>query len=87
MTRIELKARVGPDGVLALKVPVGAAEADHEVMVIVQPVEAGASTEAARATPDREAWRRFVDETAGAWQGEPLERPDQGAYERREDWG
>ncbi len=31
-----------------------------------------------------ENWQRFVDATAGAWQGEPLERGDQGEYEQRE---
>lgn len=31
-----------------------------------------------------ENWQSFVSATAGAWQGEPLERGDQGEYEQRE---
>ena len=60
MTSIEFKARVGADGVLALKVPVGLAEADREVCVTVRLADQGA------APPDHDSWKRFVDETAGA---------------------
>jgi len=35
----------------------------------------------------REEWLQFIRETAGACQGEPLERPDQGEFEKREEWG
>ena len=80
MTSIELKARVGADGVLALKVPVGLAEADREVCVTVRPAEQ------APASHDLASWRRFIDEKAGAWNGEALERPPQGEYEAREPW-
>ncbi|HXE54145.1 MAG TPA: hypothetical protein VN541_14075 [Tepidisphaeraceae bacterium] len=45
----------------------------------------------AEATPhqsdDPRDWERFVAETAGAWQGEPLTRPPQGDFETRENWG
>lgn len=80
MAPIELTARVGPNGVLTLNVPVGPDEADREVRVTVRPMERPP------APADREAWKRFVDETAGAWQGEPLTRPTQGEYEVREQW-
>ena len=80
MAPIELTARVGSNGVLTLNVPVGPDEADREVRVILRPVDQPT------APPDREAWKRFVDETAGAWQGEPLTRPPQGEYEVRQQW-
>ena len=34
-----------------------------------------------------EAWLQFVKETAGSWEGETLERPAQGEFEQREEWG
>ena len=80
MRSIELRARVGSDGILALKVPIGVSEADREVAVTVRLLEQPQSS------TDREAWKRFVDETAGQWSGEPLIRPPQGDYEVREPW-
>lgn len=39
----------------------------------------------ARTLPAQEEdWQKFVAETAGAWQGEPLVRGEQGNYEQRE---
>ena len=82
MTRIELRTRIGPDGILSLNVPAGISEANREVNVIVEPVDAAVG-QTAKMTP--EEWKRFVDETAGAWKGD-LERPDQGDLEIREEW-
>jgi hypothetical protein len=74
MTRITLNAHVGADGVL--HVPLGAAEANREVRVTVEPT-----------TPPTAASRQdyvdFLQATAGAWQGE-FERPEQGEYETRD---
>jgi hypothetical protein len=83
VTRIELKSRAGTDGVLSLRVPLGSEDADREVVVTVEPVDGAASAPEL----DREAWLRFIDETAGRWEGPPLVRPDQGTFEKREDWG
>lgn len=77
MSRIVVHSQVGPDGVLHLTVPVGAASADREVEVTIEvagPKDKGAA---------QEEWRQFVRSTAGAWQGE-LERPEQGEYEQRD---
>ena len=60
MAPIHLRAKVGPDGVLHLDVPVGADEADHEVEVTVRP---------ARPTLTQEEWHQFIAETTGAWKG------------------
>jgi hypothetical protein len=82
MTHLELRARIGPDGILTLTVPVGISEANREVKVIVEPADAAASkTE----NLSRDEWARFVDETAGAWRGD-LERPEQGELEIRDQW-
>ena len=39
MTQIELRTRIGPDGILTLSVPVGMSEANREVEVIVEPAD------------------------------------------------
>ena len=75
MNRIVTTSRVGSDGVLHLTLPLGAAEADREVRVTVEP-----------AVPPRvsqEEWRRLVLATAGRWQGD-FERPEPGELEERE---
>jgi hypothetical protein len=79
MNRMVVQSRVGADGVLHLTVPIGKDDADREVEVIIQAAEPkhGNSSE-------QEDWRQFVAETAGAWQGD-LERPEQGAYEHRDE--
>jgi hypothetical protein len=75
MTRIVVRSKVGHDGVLRLSLPVGAADADQEVRVTVEPAgPPGLSAD---------EWRRAVLATAGRWQGE-FERPPQGEYEERE---
>lgn len=76
MNRIVLHSRVGSDGVLQLTVPIGAADADREVEVTIEP--------AAQSPMTQEEWRKFILETAGAWQGD-LERPAQGEFERRDE--
>jgi hypothetical protein len=82
MTHIELRARIGPDGILSLTVPVGLSEANREVKVIVEPAD-GAMGKTNKV--NRDDWARFVDETAGAWRGD-LERPEQGTLEIRDQW-
>jgi hypothetical protein len=61
---------------LELTVPLGESEADREVRVTIEP--AGLDKET-----DKDEWRKFVLEMAGAWQGE-FERPEQGEYEQRD---
>lgn len=78
MNRIVIKSRIGSDGVLQLTLPVGAANADQEVRIIVEPVGPAAMS------PDE--WRRRILETAGQWQGD-FERPEQGEFEQRESLG
>lgn len=74
MNRIVVKSRVGSNGILQLTLPVGAADADREVQITVEPVGPPVLS------PDD--WRQRILETAGKWQGE-LERPEQGEYEQR----
>jgi len=74
-----MKSRFGADGVLSLNVPVGPDDANREVIVTVEPAnEIGRPPETSL-----EEWRRFLEETAGAWEGEPFVRPPQGEFEKR----
>lgn len=82
MKTILTRSHVGPDGMLELKLPSGVSETDVEVLVVLQPVQDAVW----KSDAEREAWQRFVNETAGAWQGEPFERPEQGDFEKREAW-
>ena len=74
---IQIHSRVGDDGILNLRVPLGPAEAGSVVVVRIEPVE-GDSTQ----SPSD--WQRFVDETYGSCAGLGLERQDQGTFEVRE---
>ncbi len=71
MTHIELRTRIGPDGILSLSVPMGMSEVNREVKVIVEPADVAVG-KTSKMTPEERA--RFIDETAGAWKGD-LERP------------
>jgi hypothetical protein len=75
--------RVGADGVLTLTVPLAKTDANKTVRVTVETVEGAA--EPATPTMPRDEWLKFIEATAGKWQGE-LERPPQGEYEERDGW-
>jgi hypothetical protein len=75
-TQIQLKSKVGADGMLNLKVAVGAQDANKEVIVTVQ----SASVEMTR-----EQWLEFVRETAGSINDPTFFRHDQGEFEKREE--
>ena len=81
MQSITLHSHVGEDGILQLSVPVGMTDVDLEVMVIVQPIVKSKSAK----TPEELGWPPgFFDRTAGAWEGEPLIRGEQGEYQERD---
>ncbi|MBO3458427.1 hypothetical protein G7B40_025290 [Aetokthonos hydrillicola Thurmond2011] len=74
MQSIKLRSRVGKDGVLHLDLPVEMTDTEIEVTVIIQ-----------RVTPQQRGWMPgFFEEVIGGWVGEPLQRPEQGEYETRE---
>jgi hypothetical protein len=81
MTRIEIHSRIGSDGVLTVRLPLGPAEANREVKVIVEAAEA-----TDKKTQTAEEWRRFVEETAGSIADPSFIRHPQGEYEDRESW-
>ncbi len=71
MQTITLNAHADSDGFLHLKVPRNLINRNFKVKLIVQPEDLGW-------TPG------FFERTAGAWEGEPLTRGEQGEYEQRE---
>jgi hypothetical protein len=79
MTHIEIRSRVGADGVLTIALPLGAADANREVKVTVEPV--GVSSPSS--PPSGNEWRDFVTAMAGCISDPTFQRPEQGKYERR----
>jgi hypothetical protein len=80
MTRIELTSRVGPDGVLTLKLPLGPEEANSEVVVTVRT----ANGKGLALPKDQKAWEEFVRTTAGSIDDPTFRRHEQGEYEQRD---
>lgn len=66
-----ITVRAGTDGIVTLSL--GDAYANELIQVTVQTIP----------ETSREEWLRFIDNTAGKWEGE-LERPAQGEYEERD---
>jgi hypothetical protein len=79
MTHVEIKSRVGADGVLTVTLPLGPEEANREVRVIVEPTGHCESTESSAP----EDWHTFVNRMAGCISDPTFQRPDQGQYEQR----
>ena len=80
MKIVELRSRVGEDGVLRLEIPVEARSQELEVLIVMNPVSRPASPIAGS-----NAWPSgYFESTAGAFRNEPMERGDQGGYDYRE---
>ena len=77
MTRIELKSKVGPDGVLDLKVPLGANDANREVLVTVEPAPVSGDG-------NSKPWRAFIEQTYGSCAELGLEEPDDLPLQQRD---
>jgi hypothetical protein len=75
MNRLIIRSRVDADGMLRLNVPVGAADADREMQVTVEPI---AST-----VEERAKYAAWLESIAGKWQGD-FERMPQGDFEERD---
>jgi hypothetical protein len=79
MGHVEIKSRVGADGILMVSLPLGLSEANREVKVVVEPIDGPAM----RPTLSRSDWQDFVAGMAGCISDPTFQRPDQGDYERR----
>jgi hypothetical protein len=67
MNRTIVNARIDPDGVLRISVPLGVVEANREVRITIEPTSSDQMTQ--------EEWQNFITSMTGSWQGE-FERPD-----------
>ncbi|MCE5268772.1 MAG: hypothetical protein LLG00_12890 [Planctomycetaceae bacterium] len=76
MCHVEIRSKVGADGVLTISLPLGLAEANREVRVVVEPSEHLASSSVAE-------WREFIGSMQGCISDPTFRRPDQGEYESR----
>jgi len=71
---LRVTERTGKDGVLHVSIPLGAPEADFEVMLVVQPK----TTEPLQATDDQAGWLPGYFDLAGSIDDETFVRPPQG---------
>lgn len=83
MTRIELVSRIGEDGILHLDLPLGPDAANTQCRVVVEQLTD--IPKPAQPFADREEWLRFIEQTAGKWQGE-FEIPDDPPPQERDLW-
>ncbi|MEA3222602.1 MAG: hypothetical protein U9P49_05500 [Thermodesulfobacteriota bacterium] len=80
MKSIQIKSRVGKDGILRLQVPADMSDQDLGILLVVQPV-----TQKSVDMPESSKWPAdFFKVTAGAFKGMHLKREAQGGYEIRE---
>ena len=75
MTSIEVKSKVDASGMLNVSIPLGVAEANREVRVIVESLDEIIS--------DKQ-WKRFVYETAGSISDPTFQKHPAGEFEQRE---
>jgi hypothetical protein len=77
-----LSSQSDAEGFLHLKVPVALPNAELKVIVTFQPILPASAN---RSLTDLGWSPGFFEQTAGAWEGEPLCRGEQGEYEVREE--
>jgi hypothetical protein len=83
MQTLRTLGKASRDGVLYLEIPVGAPDAEFEVVVVLQPSHAAS----APAALEDLGWPpHFFEETAGSIQDPTFRRHDQGEFERRPDF-
>lgn len=84
MQSIKLKSHAGADGVLKLEVPVGIANTDFEVVIIVQQLVEAATLPTP--SPEELGWPPgFFEQTYGILADDPIELGEQLEYEQREE--
>jgi hypothetical protein len=71
MLAVQFESQVGDDGVLALQVPLGTAEARSRVLVTIAPFPTATSS-----ASDQSDWHEFVKRTYGSCAGLGLEEPN-----------
>lgn len=78
MEAIKTRSHIGADGILKLEMPVGVANRDVEILIVVQPLE----------TEELDAMGYpigYFDETYGSFADDPLERGEQPPMDIRDE--
>lgn len=75
MKTIQMKSHVDRNGILRVETPVGFADQDVDIVIIIHPKKQQNATLGELG---------FIEQTAGQWKGEPLVRAPQGDFEKRE---
>jgi hypothetical protein len=83
MKTVQLESRVGADGILTLRVPLGAEEANHSVAITIQSLPTDPRNLLERQHRPQD-WHEFVEQTYGSCAGLEVDRADQGEAEERE---
>jgi hypothetical protein len=73
MKTLQFRQRTEANGQLRLDIPIGKANAECDVVVVVEP-----------AVAPTEWLPGFWEQLSHGWQGEPLVRPAQGEFETRD---
>jgi hypothetical protein len=82
MKSLHVRAHVDAHGTLTLTMPPEMAGQDVELVVVFERVT---STRTAASPTEATGWPPgFFEQTAGAWQGEPLTREPQDTYQERD---
>lgn len=74
MKTINLQSRIGPDGILHLKIPTTEKEVDVEVVIVLQ----------TKNKPKRSWPENYFEKTYGCLKNDPIERLPQGDYPNRD---
>jgi hypothetical protein len=69
MPHVEIKSRVGADGVLTISLPLGPSEANREVKITVEPTDISSPA-------TREEWHDFVKDMAGCISDPTFRQPE-----------
>jgi hypothetical protein len=79
MRTIQITGKTGPDGVLHVDVPVGTAETEFDVVVVLHPKPAAPPD-----SPESRGWPPgFFEKTAGSITDPTFRRHEQGEFEKR----
>jgi hypothetical protein len=82
MKTIQMTGKTGPDGVLHVNVPIGTAETEFDVVVILQPKQTPTTD-----SPESRGWPPgFFEKTAGSITDPTFRRHEQGEFEKRLDF-
>lgn len=78
MQTIQITSKSGPDGVLLVRVPVGTAETEYDVLIVLQP-----KSPADADTPESRGWPPGFEKLAGSITDPTFRRYEQGEFEKR----